>query len=465
MTKMTNTQKDQAAPAEKATRRRTKKAARFFGTVVKGARHHKGRTAAVAIVAIVAVVALALSTSWFLETYRSGAGRPVPVPRNVNVAQTSGSDTAAATQTEVTLTIAPDMASRAGIKVEQIGEQLNTGIEAGGPAATGVVQANTYRTTPVVSLVGGRLRQVGAEQGQYVQRGQTVAVVTSDELAMTQSRYLTALADLDEQQKHYRRTTQLVEIGAASREELEQANTKVKSAESEVASQRQRLLLLGLAPARVNSLRSSSQVSSEVSLPAPISGTVITRSANPGEVIEANKEVLRVADLSSVWVVGQVYEKDLATIRIGSGASITSDAYPGRVFRGRISYVDPQLDPQTRTAQVRVELANPGQALKIGMYVNVAFATLGGAESTSPVVPTAAVQNINNRQVVFVATNDPNVFVMRPVRLGPESNGRSVVQEGLTVGERVVTDGSFMLRAEWLKLNPTGAPTTVDHRH
>jgi cobalt-zinc-cadmium efflux system membrane fusion protein len=465
MTKMTNKQEGQAAPAEKATKRRPKKAARFFGTVVKGARHHKGRTAAVAGVAIVAVVALALSTSWFLETYRSGAGRPVPVPRNVGVTQTSGSDTAAATQTEATLTIAPDMASRAGIKVEQVGEQLGSGSETGGPAATGVVQANTYRTTPVVSLVSGRLRQVGAEQGQYVQRGQTVAVVTSDELAMTQSRYLTALADLDEQQKHYKRTAQLVEIGAASREELEQANTKVKAAESEVASQRQRLLLLGLAPARVNSLRSSSQVSSEVSLPAPVSGTVITRSANPGEVIEANKEVLRVADLSSVWVIGQVYEKDLAKIRVGSGASITSDAYPGRVFRGRISYVDPSLDPATRTAQVRIELANPGQTLKLGMYVQIAFATIGGAESTTPVIPSAAVQNINNQQVVFVAMNDPNVFVMRPVRLGAESQGRFVVLEGLTVGDRIVTEGSFLLRAEWLKLNPSGASSSVEHRH
>lgn len=112
-------------------------------------------------------------------------------------------------------------------------------------------------------------------------------------------------------------------------------------AESEVASLRQRLLLLGLSSQRIDSLRSSSQINSEVSLASPVTGTVITRSANPGEVIQADKEILRVADLSSVWVIGQVYEKDLGRIRVGSGASITSEAYPGRVFRGKISYVFP----------------------------------------------------------------------------------------------------------------------------
>ncbi len=414
----------------------------------------RDRTAVIAIVAVV-MIAAAVVLAWWWQTHESGAGRPVPAPRAVPTPQTANNDAAATAPAEARLTITPDVAARAGIKVEEVGEQLGTGIEGSGPIATGVVQANTYRTTPVVSLVGGILRSVSAEQGQAVRRGQAVAVITSDELAMTQSRYLTALADLDEQQRHYKRTAQLVEIGAASREELEQANTKVKTAELEAASQRQRLLLLGLSPSRVNSLRSSSQVSSEVSLPAPVSGTVIARSANPGEVIEANKEILRVADLSSVWVIGQVYEKDMTKIQVGSGASITSDAYPGRVFRGHISYVDPSLDPATRTAQVRIELANPGQMLKIGMFVNVAFATIGGAESTSPVIPTAAVQNINNQQVVFVATNNPSVFVMRPIRLGPESQGRFVVLEGLTTGERIVTEGSFLLRAEWLKLHPS----------
>jgi membrane fusion protein, copper/silver efflux system len=161
----------------------------------------------------------------------------------------------------------------------------------------------------------------------------------------------------------------------------------------------------------------------EVTVPSPSSGTVTSRSVNPGEVIEGNKEVMRITDLSTVWVVGQVYEKDLATIRVGSGANVTSDAYPNRVFRGHVSYVDPKIDTATRTAQVRIELNNPNQIFKIGMYVNVAFGALGIAEKTMPVVPKSSVQSIGNQQVVFVITYKPNEFMMRTVQLGTESNG------------------------------------------
>jgi RND family efflux transporter MFP subunit len=416
---------------------------------VPSAKRRINRTAVVAILGLVLITVVAVFGWMMLRSRSSGAGRPVPAPRDMPAEQTPRPGTG-----ELTITVAPEVIQRAGIKIEPVGEQVSSET-ASSAMTTGIVQANAYRATPVVSLVGGILRRVNVELGQAVSRGQTMAVVFSDELAQAQSRYLTAQADLEEHHKHHARTIKLVEIGAASREELEQATTKLRSAESELASQRQRLLLLGLSPQRISSLKSAEQVSSEVSLPSPVSGTVIARSANPGEVIQADKEILRIADLSSIWVIGQVYEKDLGLIKVGSGASITSEAYPGRVFRGQVSYVDPTLDPATRTAQVRIELANPGQMLKIGMYVNVAFATLGGAESTIAVVPANAVQNIKNQQVVFVAMNEAKVFVMRPVRLGAEANGRYPVLEGVSVGEHIVTDGSFLLRAEWLKSHPS----------
>ncbi len=409
-----------------------------------------GKTAIVAVVAVVAIVAIAFVLWLFIP--RGGGGRPVPAPRTIGPDQTTNQ--AGSTPGESALTISAEQVQRSGIKIETVGERVSA--DTTGQQTTGVVQPNSYRETPVMSLVGGIVRSVGPELGQSVRKGQTIAVVSSNDLADAQTKYLAAIAELDEHHKHHARTEKLVAIGAASREELEMATSKLKAAESEVANLRQRLLLLGLSSQRVNALHSSSQVSSEVTLPAPASGTVTSRTVNAGEVIEANKELLRVTDLSSVWVVGQVYEKDLGKVHIGSGASITTDAYPGRVFRGQVSYVDPKVDPQTRTAQARIELANPGQQLKIGMYVNVAFATLGGAQSTVPVVPVAAVQNISNRQVVFIETNDPGVFAMRPVRLGAESNGFYPVLEGLSVGDRIVTEGSFMLRAEWLKSHPNG---------
>ena len=465
---------------------------------------------------------------WFWQRQRSDAGRPVPAPRTVTFGESNSASPP--TTGEQIITLAPEQAERAGIKTELVGEKLS-GAEGGAAAqATGVVQANAYRETLVVSLVGGIARRVNAELGEQVMQGQTVAVVFSDEFAAAQSRYValltetenarrnyertqklvlinqpgraeldqaaanlkTAEARLSEFQKRYERATKLVRIGASSREELEQDTTKLRaaeadavaarsrlerarklldinpqtrseseeaanklrSAETELASVKQKLILYGMSPPRVNSLRVASQISAEIALPAPVTGTITSRSVNSGEVIEANKELLRVTDLSSVWVIAQVYENDLARIRPGSGASVTSGAYPNRVFRGQATYIDPNINQATRTAQVRVELENPGQILKIGMYVGVAFGALGTAENTMPTVPASAVQNFNNQQVVFLKSDQPNVFVMRVVRLAPESNGLYPVLEGVTVGEEIVTEGSFLLRAEWLKLHP-----------
>jgi RND family efflux transporter MFP subunit len=413
-----------------------------------GNKSRNKKTAMVALVAVVAIAAISLALWLFVP--RGGGGRPVPSPRNIGADNQRDN----ATSGESTLTINPEQAQRAGIKIETVGESIST--ESTGQQTTGVVQPNSYRETPVMSLVGGIVRSIGPELGQSVRKGQTVAVVSSNDLADAQTKYLAAFAELDEHHKHHARTEKLVAIGAASREELEMATSKLKAAESDVANLRQRLLLLGLSSQRISTLSSTSQVSLEVSLPSPASGTVTSRTVNSGEVIEPNKEILRVTDLSSVWVVGQIYEKDLGKVHVGSGASITTDAYPGRIFRGQVSYVDPKVDPQTRTAQARIELANPGQLLKIGMYVNVAFAVLAGAGSTVPIVPVAAVQNLGSQQVVFVATSEPSVFAMRPVRLGPETNGYYPVLERLSVGDRIVTEGSFMLRAEWLKSHPGG---------
>jgi cobalt-zinc-cadmium efflux system membrane fusion protein len=399
----------------------------------------------IAAMVLVLIGGVAVWRLWPRQT-----GKPVLAPRAVSFEETSNRPTAPAGDQKLTLT--PEQLQRAGLKIETVGEQPSA--EAAGLMTTGTVQANTYKETPVISLVAGIVRSVSSELGQNVKRGQKVAVVFSNELADVESRYLTAVAALDEHHRHHLRTIKLVEIGAASRADLETAITQYREAETNVVNLRQKLLLLGLAPQRIDSLNSTSQISSEVTVTAPSSGTLTSRSVNPGEVIEANKELMRVTDLSTVWVVGQVYEKDLATVRVGSGANITSDAYPGRVFRGRVSYVDPKIDTATRTAQLRVEVANPGQMFKIGMYVNVAFGALGAAERTTPVVPKGAVQTIGNQQVVFVASEKPNEFVLRPVRLGPESNGFYPLLEGLNAGERIVTEGSFLLRAEWLKQHP-----------
>lgn len=400
--------------------------------------------AAIVAIGVIGVV-VAVSLLWPKQ-----AGKPVPAPRSISFEQSPATPAAAMDQR---LTITPEEARSLQLKIEIVGEASTS--EAAAQMTTGIVQANTYKETPVMALVGGIVRTVTPQLGQTVRYGQTVATVSSNELADAQSRYLTAVAALDEHHRHHMRTEKLVEIGAASRQELESATSLLKEAESNVANLRQKLILLGVAPQRIDSLKSTTQISSEVNIPSPSTGMITSRSVNPGEVIEANKELMRVTDLSTIWVIAQVYEKDLATIRIGSGVNVISDAYPNRFFRGRVSYVDPKIDPATRTAQVRIEFANPGQMFKIGMYVNVAFGALGISENTLAVVPKDAVQIIGNQQVIFSPTDKQNEFILRPMRVGPEANGFYPVLEGVAAGERVVTEGSFLLRAEWIKSHPS----------
>ena len=476
------------------------------------------------VIAAAAVVVIGAAAAYMF--WPRAGGQAVPTPKSVSF---GGDEPGSAVPTgDQTLTIPAEQVERSGIRVEPVGETMSAAAES--VASTAVIQANGYRETPVISLLGGVVRRVNVELGQNVAKGQTVAVIFSDELAAAQSRYITlgtevatarqayeraaklaelnpvsraeldmaaaklkiAEAELAEHIRHHDRARKLMAIGAESREAFEQAVTKMKTAEAEVtqardihkraievarlnpigrgefemaavkmraaeterAAARDKLILLGLSPGRVDALRSPSQISSEIALTAPVAGTVTARSINAGMIVEPNKDLLKVTDLSSVWAVAQVFENDIAKLRQGGGANVTSDAFPGRIFRGNVAYIDPNIEPQTRTAQVRIELDNSDKALKLGMYVNASFAAAGDGGAASPTIPASAVQMIGNRQMVFAATAEPNVFALKFVRLSAESGGRYTVLEGLKAGDRIVTDGSFLLRAEWMKTHP-----------
>jgi membrane fusion protein, heavy metal efflux system len=418
------------------------------------------RTRNLGIVVITALLAAGAIAAWLLlrKSQSSQAGRPVPAPESAGsaVPAPSGQPETAAQQQpgELMITLSRDKLDAAQIKTEPATEQpANSGP---GPSlrTTGTVASNQYKETPVFPIAGGIVRQVNAQLGDRVRRGQPLLTLSSTELANAQAEYLKMTAEYEEHEKAHHRTAQLVEIGAASREDLEQHTARVESMRASLAGQRQQLIQLGMTAKQVEALRSPDQVNSLVSAASPVSGTVISRTVNSGEVVATGKELFRVADLSSVWVLGQVYEKDLGSVREGTPAIITTPAYQGRTFNGRVSYIDPRIDPQTRTAQVRIEVPNPGQPLKIGMYVDIALgenpaATL--ARQNAVVVPAGAIQMIGNTQVVYVATDQAGVFVQRQVNAGPESSGLVPVYSGVSPGERVVTDGSFLLRAESLK--------------
>src|SRR5437879_4684095 len=342
---------------------------------------------------------------------------------------------------EISLTL--DAIARSGIKIAEVKSGAATAVL----AVPATVTSNAYRDTKVNALVAGIVRDVSVELGAAVRRGEPLAVIVSSDLADAQMKYVSMRAMLEADHQKLERTQKLVALGSASRQELEEVTAVHTGHETEVAAARQRLLLLGLSTERVAKLETAPQVVSEVTVTSPADGLVIARSVNPGQVINAGQEFFVVTDLSTVWVIGDLYERDFSRVRVGAPATITLASMPGRTLRGRVAYIEPRVDTTTRTAKVRVEVPNRGGDLRLGMFVTMTFET--GAGERTIVVPRAAVQMIGERSVVYVpAEGQEGKFVERAVKLGPPAGEFVPVLDGLKPGDRVVTDGSFFLRAE-----------------
>ena len=260
-------------------------------------------------------------------------------------------------------------------------------------------------------------------------------------------------AELEAEHKKLVRTQELVRLGAASRQELEEieANHQVHAAHVEEA--RQKLLLLGLDDGQIADVAAGRKASTNIAISSPLDGVVTARNVNLGQVVTTAQDLLTVTDLSSVWVEANLLENDFGAVHVGTPATITTPAYAGRQYRGVVSYIDPQVDPQTRTTKVRVAVDNLALALRLGMYMDVLFANTAGG--TVPVVPKQAIQAIGPTSVVFIPVEgEPGRFLQRAVKIGEEASGGVRVLDGLKPGEAVVTDGSFLLRAEALRQHP-----------
>lgn len=391
------------------------------------------------------------------------AGMPGPGSPAAGPALESASSPAeSAPLPDVVVTLSQEAVERAGIVVASV----TTGTKSGGVRAPGVVEPNAYKQVVVTPLTSGRITRVNAELGQQVQRGQTIAQIFSPELAESQTRYISARAQLEAQERELARTQKLVEIGAASRQELERIHAEHTARRADVQSLASRLQLLGLAATATDGLGPGKNVGAITNVPAPIAGVVTERLANVGLNVDQATELFTVVDLSTVWVVADLYEKDFASVRVGSPATITTNAYPDLVLQGRVSYIDPQVGPETRTAKVRIEVPNARHALRLGMY---AEALLGGERGAStPMVPRRAVQNVGDRTVVYLVNpKEPGTFTEREVRLGAAAGDHVSVLAGVEHGDVVVTDGSFYVRAERERLGlraaaasaPTAGPT------
>jgi cobalt-zinc-cadmium efflux system membrane fusion protein len=313
-----------------------------------------------------------------------------------------------------------------------------------------------HATADITALVRGRVVDVYADLGQQVKGGDLLAMLYSSDLGMAQSAYLKAVAKLYVAQRSAERAKMLLQEKVIGLAESQRRQGEMLSLRAEKREAEDRLRLLGMSEDQITKLNKEQKILSYVSITAPFDGRVIARNLTKGEVVEVTEKLFTVADLSEVWVLANIPEKDITFIRADAATEKTGveqlvevllTAYPGEVFHGKVTYVGDVLDVATRTMNLRLELPNPHRKLKPEMYATIRVHSL--PEDGVLMVPEAAVQRERERRFVFVQ-RDAQTFEARDVKLG-ESNGEVVkVLDGLQEGEPIVVKGAYVLKSELL---------------
>ncbi len=317
---------------------------------------------------------------------------------------------------------------------------------AGVISATGKVEANADRIAHVSPRISGKVVTVKSSLGDSVAAGQVLVTIDSVELGEALNRYHQSQTKFTLAQSNMDRIKALVEKKIAARKEILQAETDYKTAQTELHTDEERLALYGV---ELADLKGDKHKKPLLPVRSPIGGVITEKHAIVGELSDPAKSLYTVADLSSVWVLVDIHEKDLAKVRRGQAATVIVGAFPDQKFRGRITYLADLVDEATRTVKARVEVPNPGRKLKPEMFATVELAI---AADASPVlaVPEEAVQEIDGNKVVFVAEKETE-FEPRAVELGRASGGMVEVVSGLKEGERYAVKGAFTLKSELKK--------------
>jgi membrane fusion protein, copper/silver efflux system len=292
--------------------------------------------------------------------------------------------------------------------------------------AVGRVTYDETKVAHVHSRTEGWIEDVFVDfTGKEVKKGQPLVSLYSPDLLQTQQEFLLAI-------KGRRELAESSFEGAAA------------GAESLYESSRRRLELWDISEEQINEVERTGRPIKALTLPSPASGIVLTRNAYPKQRVMPDTELYSIVDLSSVWIVADIYEYEAADVAMGLTATVTLPYMPGRAFKGQVTHIYPQLDNTTRTLKVRVEVANPGLALKPDMYANVELSINHGKKL---VVPQEAVLDSGTEQVVFVAL-EGGYFEPRRVQLGQKVDNNYVVLSGLSAGEQIVTSGNFLIDSE-----------------
>lgn len=310
--------------------------------------------------------------------------------------------------------------------------------------ATATVEADAAGVAHITSRVPARVVKLIADLGQHVRAGQPLVILSSEEIGRAKAEYLKTKSLEEIAEQNLKREEELFKRKITPMKDVleARANRDVALAQLKTAQETLRLLipqseLQGLTWSQ------NGRALSEFPLTSPIDGTLVKRDLTIGAMIDREADPLIVTNLDKVWVMANVFEHDLSGLRNGEEAAVTVEAYPGRTFKGTITYVGSLVDRNNRTVQARIEVPNPEHVLKPGMF---ASAEIEVSEARRVLVaPATAIFDINNTKVAFVATGKGE-YVARHVQLGLSSGDMVEVLSGLKEGDRVVSHGGLVLK-------------------
>jgi len=299
------------------------------------------------------------------------------------------------------------------------------------------IEADPTRVVHVFAPAGGRIVEMKVRPWDRVEKGQTLAMLESSDLARAVADYHKALADQQVKQKAFARSQDLLEHNAISEKDLEQAQGDAQQSQAEVEAAREQVQVFGMDP---------DHASTQLLVKAPRSGVILDIGAAPGEfsqALSAPAPLATVADITSVWAVGDIYEQDLSAAKSGEEAQVTLNAYPNQNWTGRVGVVSDAVDSATRTLHVRVVLPNDGSRIKPGMFGAIRILR---SSAQGILVPAAAVIREGNDAYVFVGKGNGR-FERRAVKIGRMLDGSIEIISGVNSGETIVSEGTLLLRS------------------
>ncbi|MEO6759020.1 MAG: efflux RND transporter periplasmic adaptor subunit, partial [Saprospiraceae bacterium] len=331
----------------------------------------------------------------------------------------------------------------------------------------GLVTPNETRVARVRPLARGRILKVGVRSGDRVKQGQVLLTYDNIDLGEIVGEYLRASAavqrartEADLAKRSLDRANNLLGSGAIARAEVERRQAEFRNTESAIRAQQaeearihEKMHRFGLPESEIGALTKSAsgdlhREASPSTVRAPFDGTIIKAAAAEGETVQADQELFTIVDTATVWILADVYERDIAGVREGAVATVTVNSFADETFNGKITNVSDALDPTSRTAKVRVEVPNPARRLKFEMFANISVPTTQSRSAL--VVPNSAIQQIGGKSVVFVRET-PTKFEMREVEVGTRWPNSLEITKGIAAGDVVVSQGGFILKSELAK--------------